>query len=644
MQRRPRGSGTSPIVTAVLIVVLGTILNFYWGWVRERRCKLEARRLYDELAEGDKGGQQPCGECPVCECGDQEQHNVHQEEVHEIHKEEIHEIQLEQPQGHSLSLQCPQNCNGHGSCDKATGNCKCKSGHSGKGCSLSDNKKPSAVLTILLPSSITNADEISSKIQKHYDGIEIKLGEDLPEKKKATLGFELQTLLESVKTELVLIGTDLKEWGSYTNLTMAVEMFQQTDVDILGGLEDRDGLLTTPCYDIEHARWLLRYKKPTFGYQRHEQFVMYCDSTSHTFIAKTQLIRDKLQGFNTSHDGIAVADLLIRVHTQNAKLIYEEKDPNLKRIQTRIPGYVMVGTGSEIIYPTVSTPYVKEIFTREFAEHHQIEAYFDQTGYLHPIQCIKTGGNLQHSVDGRYSPLCHRMTRQRDFVFIHDLWTNKDWAVPTEFKEEPKKLQYAVSIHHGNLFGAMRMGEELFWETDGDIDLVSFNLTNQQLVQRGTELISKLKEVGFSVTMPHHKMTYLNVLRNKTDFQISLRSTKDPMTAGKPPHHHRIHVLYQGRKVYVNGFQNPWYGIKADKGHDYREHYLAQQPWVLHFTKESISCVAGFHNACLPPCSSQDWIRDHNYCSDTVEPSYRNPYLWGRNDEKEWEKQVNRFR
>eukprot|EP01060_Flectonema_neradi_P015090 TRINITY_DN21773_c0_g1_i1.p1 TRINITY_DN21773_c0_g1~~TRINITY_DN21773_c0_g1_i1.p1 ORF type:complete len:645 (+),score=101.28 TRINITY_DN21773_c0_g1_i1:58-1992(+) len=643
MQRRPRGSGNSQVATAVLIVVLGTIMNFYWGWVRERRCKMEAQRLFDELSKNNKA--QPCEECvcPECECN-QEHHQLHQQQ--EV--EEADQQQQQQQQQHTAALtsaefECPYDCSGHGSCNKKTGNCNCKKGHTGKGCTLPEETSPADLVTVLLPSSLENADTISSKIKKEYDSIKVVVGSSLPTKKRSTLGSELQALLETVETDLVLIGSDLKDWGPYSNLTMIVEMFQQTDVDILGGLEDRNGLLSTPCYDIVHARWLLRYKKPSFGYQRHERFVMYCDSTSHTFVAKTVVLRDTLKGFNATFDGLAVADVIIRAHTHNEKLIYNNQNPSLKNIPTRLPGYIMVGTGSEIIYPTASDPYVKEEFTREFAEVHQIEAYFDQTGHLHPIQCVKTGGNLQHSVDGRYSPLCHRMTRQRDFVFIHDLWTDNNWAIPSGV-DEPKRLKYAVSIHHGNLFGAMRMGEELFWETDGDIDLVSFNLTNPQLVERGRELIEKLKSVGFSVTMPHRKMTYLNVLRNKTDFQISLRSTKDPMTAGKPPHKHRIHVLYQGRKVYVNGFQNPWYGIKADKGHDYREQYLAQQPWVLHFTKDSISCIAGFHNACLPPCSSPEWIADHNYCSDVIDPAYRNPYLWGRNDEAEWERQVNRFR
>jgi hypothetical protein len=79
----------------------------------------------------------------------------------------------------------------------------------------------------------------------------------------------------------------------------------------------------------------------------------------------------------------------------------------------------------------------------------------------------------------------------------------------------------------------------------------------------------------------------------------------------------------------MNGFANPWRGIRSDPGHDYRGRYLAQQGWVLHFTKDSVSCRAEGHNACLPNCNDPLWRLDHNYCSDEgLRQRLRNPLLF----------------
>ena len=76
-------------------------------------------------------------------------------------------------------------------------------------------------------------------------------------------------------------------------------------------------------------------------------------------------------------------------------------------------------------------------------------------------------------------------------------------------------------------------------------------------------------------------------------------------------------MYYQGFRVYVNGFQNPWQSIRSDPGHDYRRRYLTMQGWVPEFTRKSVQCYAlnGTHNACLPPCNTPEWLADSNFCS-----------------------------
>ena len=577
-------------------------------------------------------------------------------------------------------LPCPNDCNSAGSCNPTTGTCTCTDQHVGKDCSLPDTDSLRDLVTVLLPTSksggIPSRTAWLNSIKKKYkdrspkvlackEGVHAE--EDTDERddddvtyldddrvRAGKLGSELNALLHEATTELVLVVTDSTHLSKESDLDMAVTMFKETSVDILGGItEAPDHLLNTPCYDLVHKRWELHHRRPPFGYRRHERFMMYCDTTSSIFLARKSVLL-RLKGFNESYSGMSViSDLFLRVKQSNNAIAYQAKNSTsayhrLADVPTRLPGYIFIGVGAEVIFPIAGL--LEESFTRNFAERHQIEAYHDRNGkQVGNVICIKTGGNLQHSVDGRYAPLCHRLTRQRDFTFIYDLWMSEAFqGVPiAPPRVSSKKHRFGVSVHHGNLFGALRMGEELLWETDGDFDLVSFNYTNAQLISKGQKLVDKLHENGFSVRMPHMgKLTYLNVLKNKTDFQISLRSTNDPNTAGKPPHQHTVLLRYQGRDVYVNGFSNPWKGIKSDKGHDYREQYLAQQPWVLHFTSESIGCKGGFHNACLPPCNSPTWRMDHNYCSDDdlSNAHSRNPFLWNTPGEKAWKEEVAMYR
>eukprot|EP01064_Diplonema_japonicum_P028815 TRINITY_DN4517_c0_g1_i1.p1 TRINITY_DN4517_c0_g1~~TRINITY_DN4517_c0_g1_i1.p1 ORF type:complete len:632 (+),score=80.58 TRINITY_DN4517_c0_g1_i1:178-1896(+) len=555
-----------------------------------------------------------CKECPVCrECDDTQQQQQQQQQ----------------------QLKCPA-CQHGGKCDPISLKCICKNGYAGKGCALRDSNVEDAISVVIPKQGGTNVEKVSTGILKKHPNIQIVTEH---EGERETLGEELNELIETTKTELVLVILDGSWWGSQSNLTQALEMIKETDVDILGGLVEGKGrLLSTPCWDLVHSRWQLHHRKPAFGYSRHEQRVMYCDTTSQIFLLKKTVLAS-LGGFGKWNGKTLLNDLFLRIKTHNEVL---KQDAGYPASPTRISGWILVGVAAEVIYPVKDG--LKDTFTKEFAEKHQIEAYFNEKSErVGEITCIKTGGNLQHSVDGRYSPLCHRYTRQRDFVLIYDMWVDPKFSPPKA--ENAANFKYAVSVHHGNLFGAMRMGTELLWETDGDFDLVAFNLTNDQLIERGQAVYNVLRSKGFTIKFPHRKLSYANVLKDKTDFQISLRSPKDPLTAGKPPHVHTVSVMYQGRKVFVNGFDNPWKGIRADKGHDYREHYLAQQPWVLHFTNESIHCKGGYHNACLPPCASPSWITDHNYCTDTaLNPEWRDPFLWDRDDNDAWFHQIDTFK
>ncbi|KAJ9449439.1 hypothetical protein DIPPA_31892 [Diplonema papillatum] len=663
-QKRLRSADT---FRACILIFFGTAANLYWGWVRERRCAADVRALYGELLSKRDEARLPCPEieCPACP-------PVSDTVVEADASAVAVALSPASDNRRRLIVPCPLNCTGgptrqpRGTCSEANGVCVCREPFAGKGCELRKTSDVSDSITVLLPTEAAggtgNRIKWIKSLRKRHPQMQVIAWADddlqsladplttlVDQSSSAPLGAQLDTLLDKASSDLVFVAVDSKQIGAETNFTMAMDMLQSTSVDILGGLtEAPDRLLSIPCWEIVHKRWLLRYRRAPFGYRRHERFVMYCDRTSRMFVAKRSALLS-IGGFTRNLGGMAVADVFVRVHEANAGLLYAARNASLSSFNTqqlaaaaptRLPGWIMVGTASEIIFP--STDRITEVFDPTFAERHQVEAYFAPDGPMQGPICIKTGGNLQHSVEGKYSPLCHRYTRQRDFTHIHDLWTDASWAKPAV--KGAAEFRYAVSVHHGNLFGAMRMGEELLWETDGDFDLIGFNLTGEQLIARGAALTDLLKQEGFSVTAPHRKPTYLNVLRNKTDFQISLRSPKDPSTAGKPPHEHTLSVAYQGRRVFVNGFQNPFRGIRADKGHDYRDHYLAQQPWVLHFTKNSIGCKTGtWHNACLPSCMNPSWVLDHNFCSDDeIAANDRNPYLWGRTDAA-WQRQLHSY-
>ena len=298
---------------------------------------------------------------------------------------------------------------------------------------------------------------------------------------------------------------------------------------------------------------------------------------------------------------------------------------------TLLPGVIIVGACSESIVDIAHRSVFIEALAVGFAERHQVEVVFDAFGRRSRVLCAKSGGIYGHSNRGLYSPLCHRLQRQRDFVWLAETWVHElggggggggsSAAPPPAF---------AVSVHHGNLFGALRYQEELLWETDGDFDLIGLRSTHDDLMARMERLVARAREKGFEIVVTYpEKPWYVAFKRDKTDFQINARSPLSAQTRGKPAQVHNVTVPYQGRGVFMNGFGNPWRSVRTDPGHDYRELYLAQQGWVLHFTKNSVACAIEGHNACVPDCRSAQRVVDHDLCTDDMFTHFdRNPLLW----------------
>ena len=465
-------------------------------------------------------------------------------------------------------------------------------------------------------------------------------------------------------------------------------------------------LLETPCWNIDNRQWVLRHSKSSFGYARHERFAMYCDRVSDSFMINVAGVasatkRSPSTLFDASPEmrAMAFADFWMSLWTRNSQLVNRSvqppTDPVSKQLAakapTRIPGYSMIGLCSECLLkqlPWLGYSDVERI-TIGFAEKYQVEAYFgtrlaSPINFVAPVpfasaakrrkraqvdggtlpnsghlQCVKSGGIYGHSNRGLFSPLCHRYQRQRDFKYFADLWMDPSAlggkSKKSDASGKPAK-RYGISLHHGNLFGALRMGVELLWETDGDLDLIAFDDTHGEMMSRFENLKKQAEKDGFEVKVTYpEKPWYTSFLKDKTDFQLNARSVLDPKTRGKPPHMHNVSVMYQGHRCYVNGFQNPWQSIRTDPGHDYRDHYLAQQGWVLHFTNASVACGVPGHPACLPTCNHRHHLLDHNYCApDAFEnldikrsPGaqhlpviYRDPILWhgaeGEEEVGEW--------
>eukprot|EP00759_Apiculatamorpha_spiralis_P042420 PhF_6_TR40492/c1_g1_i1/m.60567 len=511
---------------------------------------------------------------------------------------------------------CPNQCSGptHGRCDEVTGACSCKAQWGTKDCSVDmKRKKPEELITALFPGG--HSPKSAAEFKTFYPNVAVQAIASTGSKKTVTQ--DLNSLLQQVTTPFVLIALDLAGWYAESNLERSLDMMLTTDVDVLGGMQvhvARNNLLVPSCWQMNYKRWTLKHRRSPFGYLRHEKFVMYCDRTSNTFLAKTAIVKDVLRGFNASMDNIGITDFFLRIRKHNDKLIRTSTHPFLgSKSPTRLPGYIMVGTHAEVLYLTeVQYP---EVFDVGFAEAHQIERLWYVNGTRSQMLCIKTGGILGHTTRGLYAPYCHRYQRQRDFVYLAKLWLDSTWQSPKP------NVKYGISLHHGNLFGALRFGTELLWETDGDIDMVAFGLTHDELMGRWLALQAKAKEDGWTTRTTYpEKPWYTSFYHERTDFQMNARSTADPLTRGRPPHIHNLTILYQGYAVHVNGFQNPWEGVRADPGHDYRDHYLAQQGWVPGFTQDSIGCKEPEHNACLPNCNDPYRRLDHNWCSDEVVP------------------------
>jgi hypothetical protein len=481
----------------------------------------------------------------------------------------------------------------------------------------------------------------------------------------ATIAFHDQTNLELMLT--LLLSSDLDVLG-FSTLTPATsesngELLHPTRKSSDGGGQQKTKVFTTPsgreefvyhvdCWNFHGPeRWILSHEKPLFGYHRHAaSYAVVCDRSSESMIARTPTITTSApQLFNASMDASVLTDFYLRMKRSGAVVgtcvecllktrlesPFESTTHSKQTSSQAAAGYGL--WGSYVLPPPWR---VASAVSTAFAEHYQVEAVvgpyrldvplhkkfqavpmstlaapFDSIAATGRIRCTKSGGIYGHSKNGLYSPLCHRYQRQRDFLYLSTLWVNGWEGGPASSSSR----RYGVSLHHGNLFGALRFGAELLWETDGDFDLISFDDTHDTMMQRWQAFIAYVTtHAGFETKVPYpEKPWYVNFLRDKTDFQMNVRGVHSEFTRGRPPHIHNVTVYYQGYRAYVNGFQNPWQGIRSDPGHDYRRRYLTQQGWVLAFTKKSISCKIVGHPSCLPPCGDPAFQSRHQFCDET---------------------------
>lgn len=610
--------------------------------------------------------------------------NLHEREERLEEQERLFASQqtesLTQLQMNPSTAYCPTNennepCGGfHGRCNESSWSCECNFPFVGKDCGIKlvapnealdhimqkhkMNDDPDGLVFLKedesgsifgsLVSVILDMPTVRSKplvdfLMTKFKGIRVFPVRSSDASSKQSIS-TLNSLVSKISTPLTLVlGPDTERLEGEANLVMLLSQFLLTDVDVLGFVTTRRKALfpvdlgsirstqstsisayelSVGCFHLKHHAWLLRHRKPPFGYERHERFVIYCERPSNSFLARTAFLQ-RMGPFNNTMADLAYLDFFLRIKLRNQRLV-ESASTNhalapLVQVPTRLPGYVLVGMCSECILVVDRALLVEQLHTA-FAEFHKVELLFDQYGRRSKLVCTKSGGIYGHSNRGLYAPLCHRLQRQRDFLFLSQKWMESAHGA---------KEMYAISLHHGNLFGALRIHSELFWETDGDIDFVAFNLSHAQLIDRYEKLQAHATANGFTIETTYpEKPWYVSFKKDKTDFQVNARSVLDPLTRGKPPQKHEISIAYQGRNVFMNGFKNPWRGIRADPGHDYRNLYLAQQGWVLHFTKKSVSCLVPHHDACLPDCNRREWKLDHNFCSDAeLDAEYRDPIL-----------------
>ncbi|CUG87954.1 leishmanolysin-like protein, putative [Bodo saltans] len=482
----------------------------------------------------------------------------------------------------------------------------------------------------------------------------------------ATIAIHDQTNLELMLT--LLLSSDIDVLG-FSTLTPATsestgELLQPTQKGSDKSGQKKSSAATPSgreefvyhidCWNFHGPeRWTLSHEKPLFGYHRHAaSYAVICDRSSESIIIRTPWSDGTPSLFNASMDVSALTDFYLRTKRSGGVVgtcvecllktrlesPFESANSRGANKRSNKDGFDVWGT-----YVLPSAWRTTSVLSSAFAERYQVEAVvgphrldvalhkkfqiipistletaFDTIAATGRIRCTKSGGIYGHSKNGLYSPLCHRYQRQRDFLYLSSLWVN-GWGEGTASSSSPRSSKYGVSLHHGNLFGALRFGAELLWETDGDFDFVSFDDSHDAMMQRWQSFISYVTtHAGFETKVPYpEKPWYVNFLRDKTDFQLNVRGIHSEFTRGRPPHIHNISVYYQGYRTYMNGFQNPWQGIRADPGHDYRRRYLTQQGWVLAFTKKAISCKVEGHPSCLPPCGDPAFQSRHQFCDES---------------------------
>lgn len=247
-----------------------------------------------------------------------------------------------------------------------------------------------------------------------------------------------------------------------TNLTRLVESLNHDGVDIVGTVmfNSRTRVMSTPCFRFYHHMWQLSHERYQLGYDVHQGHSIYCERTSNTFAARTDILRRQLGGLDSKMTRLVFVDLQFRA----AQLA---KGDSVSAVYSGTNPFVMME------HDGIIDDHINAL-TKAFAVKHQVELFIDAALQKHEhciIEGLRFGGGL-------LIPYCYRKHEIAVLHIIHDFWTRNG--------TEMDSFGLYLLSHKGTSFGAAR--NEAYNLYDVDIDIGLFGPDAKRTKQRLNEL------------------------------------------------------------------------------------------------------------------------------------------------------------
>ena len=257
----------------------------------------------------------------------------------------------------------------------------------------------------------------------------------------------LQSIIDRIKTEYILIAPSLTTFTKDINLERLIRVLSTRENTIFAGGSYRNltGHWSHGCLQTQLKNYTLSYKS---GYYHSFAECLVCDDLPGPFLAKTAMLRDI--GFHLSGDHGLLRDLFLRVKDRHSS-----SHPGLNH------GGTAVVTCPDVMFH-MQTPPVRDDELANFANKHNIKKIVEVDGKTRWFGCRR---RIRHR-NGEKCPL------KSGLVVPPCCLENIADAIKFVM-EQCGKNNITCELQEGTLLGAVKLNKVLPWERDADITFLT---------------------------------------------------------------------------------------------------------------------------------------------------------------------------